>query len=140
MSTQAARNQEADPRLLHSDDLPDNFGEAVLPVVHCRECAGMAWVTATNPDNSGFVEDKDAIYREYFAKPLSHRLVYLLTQPPDRDPRLGVKGGARTCLLPLPSVADLGGRTSRKVSRRVPGMQRKRLASSVEDDSRQERR
>ena len=50
------RNQETDPRLLHSDDLPDNFGEAVLPVVHCRECAGMAWVTATNPDNSGFVE------------------------------------------------------------------------------------
>ncbi len=82
----ATRNQETDPqppRLLHSDDLPDNFGEAVLPVVHCRECAGMAWVTATNPDNSGFVEDRDAIYREYFAKPLSHRLVYLLAQPPD---------------------------------------------------------
>ena len=84
--TTATRNQEAaphSPRLLHSDDLPDNFGEAVLPVVHCRECAGMAWVTATNPDNSGFVEDRDAIYREYFAKPLSHRLVYLLAQPPD---------------------------------------------------------
>ena len=79
----AARNRAADPRLLHSDDLPDNFGEAVLPVVHCRECAGTAWVTATNPDNSGFVEDRDAIYREYFAKPLSHRLVYLLAQPPD---------------------------------------------------------
>ena len=78
-----ARNQEAEPRLLHSDDLPDNFGEPVLPVVHCRECAGMAWVTATSPDNSGFVEDRDATYREYFAKPLSHRLVYLLAQPPD---------------------------------------------------------
>ena len=112
-----ARNQETSlhsPRLLHSDDLPDNFGEAVLPVVHCRECAGTAWVTATSPDNSGFVEDRDAIYREYFAKPLSHRLVYLLAQPPDDDSRLGVKGGARTCLLPLPSVADLGSRTSRQ--------------------------
>ena len=72
------------PTLLHSDDLPDDYGSAVLPVVHCRECAGMAWVTTTNPENNGFVEDRDAIYREYFAKPLSPRLVYLMAQAPDQ--------------------------------------------------------
>ena len=40
-----ARNRETGLkalRLLHSDDLPNNFGELVLPVVHCRECVGTA--------------------------------------------------------------------------------------------------
>ena len=81
------RDRKAEPHrptLLHSDDLPDDYGSAVLPVVHCRECAGMAWVTTANPENNGFVEDREAIYREYFAKPLSPRLVYLLAQAPDQ--------------------------------------------------------
>lgn len=85
-SNAADRDQEDDPkmpRLLHSDDLTENFGESVLPIVHCRECAGTAWVTAASPDNSGFVHSRDAIYREYFARPLSHRLVFLLAQAPD---------------------------------------------------------
>lgn len=78
-------------RLLHSDDLPLPHEEAVLPVVHCRECRSMAWIALEKLQGNGFEQSLDSIYSAYFARQPSQRLVYLLNCPP----AAGVVSGAQ---------------------------------------------
>ena len=74
---------EDDPaKLLHSQDLSADHPEAVLPVVNCRECGGMAWIALESLQGDGFESDLDNIYRAYFSLQPSRRLTYLLSQQP----------------------------------------------------------
>ena len=70
------------PVLLHSDDLPPERQEATLPVVHCRECGGMAWITVVNAAGDGFVSSLPDIYNAYFSPQDDPRLTYLLPSRP----------------------------------------------------------
>lgn len=70
------------PALLHSDDLPPESQEAALPVVHCRECGGMAWITVVNAAGDGFVSSLPDIYNAYFSLQDDPRLTYLLPSCP----------------------------------------------------------
>ncbi len=79
-STQDASNLPA--RLWHSQELAAEHPEAVLPVVHCRECGGVVWITQETAQGDGFDPDLDAIYTAYFTFQASSRLYYLLSQPP----------------------------------------------------------
>ncbi len=87
--------EEATPsapaRLLHARDLSLDHPETVLPVVHCRECGGMAWIALETLEGSGFDWDLDPIYSAYFARQPAARLTYLLPQ----QPAAGVLGGVR---------------------------------------------
>lgn len=87
--------EEATPsapaRLLHARDLSLDHPETALPVVHCRECGGMAWIALETLEGSGFDSNLDPIYSAYFARQPAARLTYLLPQ----QPAAGVLGGVR---------------------------------------------
>ena len=79
------------PRLFHSRDLSADHPESVLPVVHCRECSGVAWITMETLQGDGFTQDLNSIYLAYFSPHPSSRLTYLLPQPP----AAGILGGVQ---------------------------------------------
>ena len=79
------------PMLFHSRDLSADHPESVLPVVHCRECSGMAWITMETLQGEGFTQDLNSIYLAYFSSHPSSRLTYLLPQPPAS----GILGGVQ---------------------------------------------
>ena len=81
----------AAPQLLHSRDLSADHPESVLPMVHCRECSGMAWITLETLQGNGFEPDLDSIYVAYFSSQPSSRLTCLLPQ----QPASGIVGGAQ---------------------------------------------
>ena len=79
------------PRLFHSRDLSADHPESVLPVVHCRECSSIAWITLETLQGDGFTPDLNSIYQAYFSSHPSSRLTYLLPQPPAS----GILGGVQ---------------------------------------------
>lgn len=57
---------QAEPRLTHWDDLPEETRREHLPVVHCRECGAMGWLGIRHQNEQQFRPDLRAIYERFF--------------------------------------------------------------------------
>ncbi|MCX5943682.1 MAG: RNA helicase, partial [Cyanobacteria bacterium] len=74
---------EAEPQLVHSDDLAGKDSSAHLPVVHCRDCGATAWTStllnqgSNRLDRAGNLRD---FYKAFFAGQSEVR--YLFPQRP----------------------------------------------------------
>lgn len=68
----------AQPKLLHSDDLPAGDKSAVhLPLIHCRDCHAMGWGgTLTKTDGAKLVSDLRSFYAAFFSHDVSVRFVF----------------------------------------------------------------
>ena len=70
------------PHLLFSDDQGIDPHAAALPVVSCRECGGMAWLTNDKVTGGKFTTELSEIYDSYFGRQSSSRLRYLCPEKP----------------------------------------------------------
>ncbi len=67
----------AEPRLVHSDDLPAKDRESYLPLIHCRDCHAMGWgATLTKTDGSKLKSDLQAFYAAFFSNDVSTRFIF----------------------------------------------------------------
>ena len=67
----------AQPRLVHSDDLPVSEGHLHLPIVHCRDCDAMGWgATVTKTESSKLKSDLQGFYRAFFSFDVSTRFIF----------------------------------------------------------------
>jgi DEAD/DEAH box helicase domain-containing protein len=75
------------PRLRHSDDLDREARRTHLPLVHCRECGSMGWVTRVDRDRPHVLRaEQSALYRDFFAKDPRVEYLYPHAAIPWNDP------------------------------------------------------
>ena len=67
----------AQPRLVHSDDLPADEKSLHLPIIHCRDCHAMGWgATVTKTESSKLKGELRAFYAAFFSEDVSSRFLF----------------------------------------------------------------
>jgi DEAD/DEAH box helicase domain-containing protein len=79
----------AEPRLVHSDDLPADERTLHLPIIHCRDCHAMGWgATVTKTESSKLKSDLRAFYKAFFSLDLSTRFIFSADVATVVDPKV----------------------------------------------------
>jgi len=78
-----------DPTLIHADDVQDLQDPLHLPVLHCRECHGVAWGSVKPEGEQKIKPDAQAFYQSWFREQPDAVLLYPLLGQEDevRKPR-----------------------------------------------------
>ncbi len=88
----------AQPRLVHSDDLPAKERENYLPLIHCRDCHAMGWgATLTKTDGSKLKSDLQVFYTAFFSNDVSSRFIF----PADESITFDLKKFERKKVCPV---------------------------------------
>lgn len=78
----------AEPRLVHSDDLPASNKEGYLPLIHCRDCHAMGWgATLTKTDGSRLKSDLQTFYVAFFSNDVSTRFLFPADESTPGNPK-----------------------------------------------------
>ena len=102
----------AQPRLVHSDDLPADEKSLHLPIIHCRDCHAMGWgATVTKTESSKLKGELRAFYAAFFSEDVSTRFVFAVDgstpvnakvfERRNACPACGRLNAPRGCLLQL---------------------------------------
>lgn len=79
----------AQPRLVHSDDLPVSEGNIHLPIIHCRDCDAMGWgATVTKTESSKLKSDLPTFYKAFFNFDVSTRFIFLVDSGTPLNPKV----------------------------------------------------
>lgn len=78
----------AEPRLLHSDDLPATDKGVYLPLIHCRDCHSMGWgATLTKTEGNKLKSDLRTFYAAFFSNDVSTRFIFPVDPAVQVNPR-----------------------------------------------------